>query len=75
VLRRQNTAKTDDMDELLDAVKRSRFEPAQSADGGAVTVRVVWVLTRTTVKPSSTGAALEKPLSETLARALRPARS
>ena len=52
VLSRRNAARTDDVDALLDAVGRSRFEPAQSLDGGAVTVRVVWVVARTTVKAS-----------------------
>lgn len=38
---------------LLAAVKRSRFEPAQTPAGGAVAVNVVWLLTRTTVRASS----------------------
>lgn len=75
VLRHRNAARTEDVDALLDAVKRSRFEPAQSADGGAVTVRVVWVLARTTVK-ASIGADLVKRLNDRLTRlAPRPARS
>ena len=74
---------------LLDAVKRSRFTPAQTADG-VVAVNVVWLLARTTVKasidPNDTGALrpltaqeaedVVKPLSGGRARrALRPARS
>jgi hypothetical protein len=35
---------------LLRAVKRSRFEPAQNAAGGAVAVNMVWLVARTTVK-------------------------
>jgi hypothetical protein len=41
----------DDMAALSDAVRQSRFTPAQTPDG-AVAVNVVWVLARTTVKPS-----------------------
>lgn len=54
---RQKAGRNADVDALLDAIKRSRFEPAQTADGGAVTVRVVWVLARTTVKPARAAAA------------------
>lgn len=74
---------------LLEAVKHSRFSPAQTSDG-VVAVNVVWLLARTTVKasidPNDTGslqplAAPEagdvvKPLNGGLARrVLRPARS
>jgi hypothetical protein len=75
VSRRDTAARTDDVDALLDAVKRSRFEPAQDATGGAVTVRVVWLLARTTVKPQAEN--VVRPLSVEPARpaAPRPARS
>ena len=74
---------------LLDAVKHSRFSPAQTPDG-AVAVNVVWLLARTTVKasidPNDTGSLRPltaeeaedalKPLSGGRARpVLRPARS
>lgn len=74
VLRGETAARTDEVDALLDAVKRSRFEPAQAAGGGAVTVRVVWVLARTTVKAQAED--VLKPLNDGLMRpAPRPARS
>ena len=54
------------VDAVLDSVKLSRFEPAQGAGGGAVTVRVVWVLARTTVKAQAEVAT--KPISDGLVR-------
>ncbi len=42
-------AESDSVSALLDAVKYSRFTPAQTPDG-AVAVNVVWLLARTTVK-------------------------
>lgn len=76
VLRRATAAEADEVTALLDAVNRTRFTPAQAADGGgAVAVRVVWVLARTTVK-GSPRAEISRPLSDALARpAPRPARS
>lgn len=49
--RRRQKAAEDDVDApaVMDAVKRSRFAPAQDADG-PVAVNVVWLVTRTTVK-------------------------
>ncbi len=48
--RRQRAAELDvDAPAVMDAVKRSRFAPAQDADG-PVAVNVVWLVTRTTVK-------------------------
>lgn len=74
-LPRRAAARSDEVDAVLDAVKRSRFEPAQGAGGGAVTVRVVWVLARTTVKAQADDA-IKPPLSDGLTRpAPRPARS
>jgi len=80
---------SDQISALLDAVKHSRFTPAQTPDG-VVAVNVVWLLARTTVKasfvPRSTGALpplsvpeagdVVKPLNGGRARpVLRPARS
>jgi hypothetical protein len=74
---------------LLDAVKQSRFAPAQTPDG-AVAVNMVWLLARTTVKASidpndpgllvpltgPDGGEVVKPLSDSLeAPAPHPARS
>ena len=42
----------DEVTAVLDAVRHSRFEPAQTADG-VVAVNMVWVLARTTVKASA----------------------
>jgi hypothetical protein len=54
VRRREKAAESDDSAAaLLAAVKRSRFEPAQTRAGGAVAVNVVWLLARTTVRGSS----------------------
>jgi hypothetical protein len=74
---RRPTRHAAQVDAVLDSVQHSRFEPAQGAGGGAVTVRVVWVLARTTVKAQAEDAAVAKPpLSDGLARpAPRPARS
>ncbi|MBI4266485.1 MAG: zf-HC2 domain-containing protein [Acidobacteria bacterium] len=58
--RGESAALTDEVDAMLAAVKRSRFEPAQGVGGDAVTVRVVWLLARTTVKAEA-GA---KPLTD-----------
>jgi hypothetical protein len=54
--------------EVLDAVKESRFTPAQTSDG-AVAVNMVWLLARTTVKASA------EPLTDPPRPAPRPARS
>jgi hypothetical protein len=72
---RRSPTWADDVDTVLDSVKHTRFEPAQGADGGAVTVRMVWVLARTTVKAQAEE--VEKPISDELAPppAPRPARS
>ena len=43
---------SDEVTAVLDAVKHSRFEPAQTVDG-VVAVNMVWVLARTTVKASA----------------------
>lgn len=60
-VRRHDTAvQTDDVSSVLNAVKQSRFAPAQSMDGAPVAVNMVWVLARTTVKASAR-ASLEPP--------------
>lgn len=61
---------------VLDAVKHSRFEPAQTVDG-VVAVNMVWLLARTTVKAS---AKVEEPEAGPVTAARerpvpRPARS
>jgi hypothetical protein len=49
----RGTARSDDeVMAVLDAVKHSRFEPAQTVDG-VVAVNMVWLLARTTVKASA----------------------
>ena len=64
---------SDEVSALLDAVKQSRFVPAQTPDG-IVAVKVVWLLARTTVKgstvkgstgPKGTGALRPLPAPET----------
>ena len=80
---------SDQISALLDALKHSRFTPAQTPDG-VVAVNVVWLLARTTVKasikPKVTGSLpplsapeaedIVKPLNGARARpVLRPARS
>ena len=88
-MRRGTADKSDQITALLDAVKHSRFTPAQTSDG-VVAVNVVWLLARTTVKasidPNDTGllppltapeaGVVVKPLTGGLARPVpRPARS
>lgn len=82
ILRRASAHDADDVVALLGAVQRARFAPAQAADGGALAVRVVWLVTRTTVKGSPRGARIDEdetirpPLSDALEQPEpRPARS
>ena len=71
-VRRHDTAvQIDDVSSVVDAVKRSRFAPAQGMDGAPVAVNVVWVLARTTVKASAQAAIDPAPVR--LAPAPRPA--
>jgi anti-sigma factor RsiW len=57
-VRRHDTAvQTDDVSSVVNAVKQSRFTPAQAVDGAPVAVNMVWVLARTTVKGSAQAAA------------------
>jgi putative zinc finger protein len=75
---RSGTSRSDDeVTAVLDAVRHSRFEPAQTVDG-VVAVNMVWLLARTTVKASAKMDELEgSPLSVAPARrpVPRPARS
>jgi len=53
-VRRHDTAvQNGDVSSVVNAVKQSRFKPAQSTDGEPVAVNMVWVLARTTVKASA----------------------
>ena len=71
---RQGMSQVAEESAVLDAVRHSRFEPAQTVDG-VVAVNMVWLLARTTVKAS---AKVEEPEVVTGARGRpvpRPARS
>jgi len=70
------SSRADEVTAVLNAVRDSRFEPAQTVDG-VVAVNMVWLLARTTVKPSAkAGDGDEVPVTAAPARALlRPARS
>src|SRR5438132_7606111 len=60
-VRRHDTAvQNGDVSSVLNAVKQSRFAPAQAVDGAPVAVNMVWVLARTTVKASAQ-ASIEPP--------------
>jgi anti-sigma factor RsiW len=70
-VRRHDTAvQTDDVSSVVNAVKQSRFAPAQAVDGAPVAVNMVWVLARTTVKASAR-ASLDLPPAK-IAPAPRP---
>jgi anti-sigma factor RsiW len=72
-VRRHDTAvQTGDVSSVVNAVKQSRFAPAQSMDGLPVAVNMVWVLARTTVKASAQAAIVERAPVR-LAPAPRPA--
>ena len=71
-IRRHDTAvQTGDVSSVVNAVKQSRFAPAQSIDGAPVAVNMVWVLARTTVKASAQASIEPAPVR--LAPAPRPA--
>jgi len=53
VRRRDTAVQTGDVSSVVNAVKQSRFAPAQAIDGAPVAVNMVWVLARTTVKASA----------------------
>jgi hypothetical protein len=60
-VRRHDTAvENHDASSVQNAVKQSRFAPAQGIDGAPIAVNMVWVLARTTVKASAR-AAVEMP--------------
>jgi len=70
-VRRHDTAvQTGDVSSVLNAVKQSRFAPAQAMDGAPVAVNMVWVLARTTVKASAQASIEPAPVR--LAPAPRP---
>jgi Putative zinc-finger len=75
---RAGASESDEVTAVLDAVKHSRFEPAQTVDG-VVAVNMVWLLARTTVKASVKGDEADGgPVGVGRARpavVLRPARS
>jgi hypothetical protein len=75
---RAGASESDEVTAVLDAVKHSRFEPAQTVDG-VVAVNMVWLLARTTVKGSVKGDEADGgPVGVGRARpavVLRPARS
>ena len=75
---RAGASESDEVTALLDAVKHSRFEPAQTVDG-VVAVNMVWLLARTTVKASAKGDEADgSPVGVGRGRpgaVLRPARS
>ena len=56
VRRHEAAVQTDDASSVLNAVKQSRFAPAQGTDGAPIAVNMVWVLARTTVKASARAA-------------------
>jgi anti-sigma factor RsiW len=71
-VRRHDTAvQTGDVSSVGNAVKQSRFAPAQAVDGAPVAVNMVWLLARTTVKPAAR-ATLDPPPVK-IAPPVRPA--
>ena len=61
-VRRHDTAvQNDDASSVLNAVKQSRFAPAQGTDGAPIAVNMVWVLARTTVTASAQVAVAPAP--------------
>ena len=67
-VRRHDTAvENHDVSSVLNAVKQSRFSPAQGTDGAPIAVNMVWLLARTTVKASARAAVEPSPLPARLA--------
>jgi hypothetical protein len=75
---RAGASEFDEVTAVLDAVRHSRFEPAQTVDG-VVAVNMVWLLARTTVKASAKADEVDGgPVNVARSRpaaGLRPARS
>jgi anti-sigma factor RsiW len=67
VRRHDAAVQTDDVSSVLNAVKQSRFTPAQGTDGAPIAVNMVWVLARTTVKASARAAVEPPPLPARIA--------
>ena len=64
---------SDEIDELLEVVTRSRFSPAQTrVGGGPMAVNVVWVVARTTVKAPTLQLGALAPLMPTPDVVVRP---
>jgi hypothetical protein len=61
--------------DLLDAVRQSRFAPAQGPGGRTVAVNVVWLFAKTTVKASAMTIDLGRPLSAPLSAPVRAPRA
>jgi len=61
VRRHDAAVQTDDVSSVLNAVKQSRFSPAQASAGVPVAVNMVWVLARTTVKAPAQAATIDGP--------------
>ena len=65
VRRRDTAAETgDEAAAVMAAVKRSRFEPAQTRAGGTVAVNMVWLVTRTTVRSAQVAAVIPNAVSQ-----------
>jgi hypothetical protein len=50
-----------DVDAVQDAVRLSRFEPAQTPTGETVAVNMIWVIVHQTVKPARQASAVVRP--------------
>jgi len=73
VRRRDTAVQNGDVSSVLNAVKQSRFEPAQATDGEPVAVNMVWLLARTTVKASARASIDPLPLPARIAPIPHPA--
>ena len=76
LLNHHGESEADEVSAVLDAVRHSRFAPAETADG-VVAVNMVWLLARTTVKPSAKAGELDGggAIAPQQRTTLRPARS
>jgi len=70
VRRHDAAVQTGDASSVLNAVKQSRFAPAQGTDGEPIAVNMVWVLARTTVKASAQAKVELRPIPVPLAPAV-----
>ena len=67
VRRHDAAVETSDVSSVVNAVKQSRFAPAQGVDGVPIAVNMVWVLARTTVKGSAQAKLELRPVPARLA--------